>query len=83
VYFVSNNENKSLGAGVPGQPNVYVIHNGVTSLVATASENDTIRIASIGSTPEEAPWVADLGLRQAEEMCIRDRHSSLRMMWGW
>jgi hypothetical protein len=66
LYFVANNENGALGAGVPGQPNIYVIHNGVTSLVATASENDTIRIAFIGSTPEEAPWVADLGLRQAE-----------------
>jgi hypothetical protein len=65
LYFVAADENGAL-PGVPGQPNIYVIHDGVTSLAATASENDTFRIVELGNIPTAAPWAANLGLRQAQ-----------------
>jgi hypothetical protein len=68
VYFVAKDENEVLppGAGEFGEPKVYVIHDGVTSLVATASGSDSIIEVAGGAVHKAAPWVGDLGLRQAE-----------------
>jgi hypothetical protein len=68
AYFVALDENEAFGAnkGKPGEPNWYVIHDGVTSLVATASRKDrNIGVATDGRIQTAAPWVGSLGLRAA------------------
>jgi hypothetical protein len=67
VYFVATGGKEVFGAGVEGQPNLYVIHDGTTSLVATASNRDgNIGVAADDAVEHASPWVANLGFRQAE-----------------
>jgi hypothetical protein len=67
VYFVAKDENDALepGAGELGEPKVYVMHGGVTSLVATDSVYDNfIRVARRGTVTNVSPWIPNLGFRQ-------------------
>jgi hypothetical protein len=67
VYFVATGGKEVFGSGVEGQPNLYVLHNGTTSLVATAAGNDgNILVAENDTIKNASPWVAYLGFRQAE-----------------
>jgi hypothetical protein len=68
VYFVAdgvltqgaNGEGKE---PVSGQPNVYMLHNGVTTFIVTLSPNDNnIRCCS----PSWGDWQSDIGARTAE-----------------
>jgi hypothetical protein len=71
LYFVAsvalaNNANSHNETAQPGQPNIYVIHGGVTRFVATLLPSDNHLIA-IPSGPEQyGDWVANVGDRTAE-----------------
>jgi hypothetical protein len=65
VYLVAEGGGPVFGAGVQGEPNYYVIHDGVTSLVATGGEFDHfIDTDRAGTLTNTAPWDPNLGFRQ-------------------
>jgi hypothetical protein len=64
VYFVAR---AVFGTGAAEEPNYYVIHDGETKLVATASSGDVfIGAADRGIVNDVAPWTGALGLRQMQ-----------------
>jgi hypothetical protein len=71
IYFVAlnalaGNENAEGETAEIGEPNLYFIHNGVTSFVATLAFEDDEFQASTEARYHGGDWVPDLGFRTTE-----------------
>jgi hypothetical protein len=90
IYFVATgalagNENANEETATPGQPNIYVMHGGTTTFIATLSPEDNETLATIERILKGGDWEADMGLRTAA-VSPDGRHlvfQSLRSLTGY